>query len=926
MKYSRILSPLLSFFLINSCSWVGNDPDEKRLSINLKARDIASGYEYSGSCSIQAGGWLQEAYSQSRKINSALELLRTDDDCTKLVTSVMDYNSVAFQGNPGDNKQFTKTAETKADQHDATTAIGPSILDSINGSSAGIGAVMIDNMLGSVHHHVTQKKLRIPNAEARNYVSNLLQQIPQNSKCLYNNPAQAKTIVMSAVNMAASFLSTPNSLLGEVNSSVNSFVEFIRQNRFAKSMKELKDANFRDSISCLLEATSVAYCKAYDAEKMLELVEKNQDKDVEQFEPLEGYYMMNREAKIVSDWLIKVMQGVRPKLIQDAEYKNKILDNITEFLQDVYNLEAQVENFRIDYREIKDYTAKKAFILETLLATVVKTIGGSFNRSSRGDVNFFSWTMQSLGIPFFLVGKVDASGNPIIPDEVAARGDRQFQMPWEKYMQTQGSGGGFIDVFDEPDALFDKIATQTKKIAEKAYIGANEYFRTRFIVDIPNLVAQAMSGQRITVRRALLNVKKYMERLYRQYKVNPEIPRSMLAYISETITKIDGVLAAFQKVDEVTYKKIKEFEEDLKKRLDQELNKTKKSKTLSYNDIKARIANIDDPDKIKTSIKKAISPTLGSMNEDIDAIATLGHNDEILQAFLDVIDTTYKNFNILLQRDTYLQTRVFTTVEFDFKQQLHDPSQLDNYVKQLFLVSANDIFADLLNASYGEDPTLLKQAINSAKEIHEKNLSVLENSFGNLFVGMITQYKAISEEQKYYGPSSYLRDSFTRKYNPTVGLLHPIINSTVFGDRFKYNTDIFELNPDVISDHDLSAETAADELSRLCLQSLAFKHINKFKKHCKNTILKSAQRGYFDDQNLSSMYNSYLNDYEKTLNEYIQATKWPAWMKGESKKQRRNKIKTYKRKLDRHYSKNVCAYRDFLRRNRVFQLLREFRR
>jgi hypothetical protein len=825
---------------------------EKTASLKKKKGGrFPASYNFGGSC-VSKGAWVNDALNASRDLKNAINQLRNQEGCESLINVLQNF--------PVESRVPELQEKKDGGLQDLNALANSAIVSNGNGV---IVNTLFGKTLDNVYNRIEYYKENSTPADSSQYGLNLLNgflsELPNHQRCLYNNPNTLQTIATSAIRMASAYTGGDILLTGGVDQTLTNLISVFREKRFSNALTRIDNSEFFLSLSCIVESVTESYCKAVDAKSMLNYLKQNEnDITREGNNPFEGYLVLTRDTDIVSRWLLKVMFGVEPKLLQDAQYKNTILDNVTEFLQDVNNLKAQLNSFKIDLDAQQDQ-GKKTFLLNTVIKTISDTLIGGFQRQNRGDVNFFQWTgVTPEYMPYYLIGRSE------IPREAVTSQDNPSPMSFDQYVQFMGTGNRedrrWLTEFDDPDALFETIRARVAQITELAEAQARSYFRKRFIIDIPNLSSEAITDTRVTVKQSLINVRRYLRRTYAIYREkamdpNNKLDIEILPFIAKTISSIDNIVSAFEKLQDLT----------------------------------RQIVNIQN----------SYEPNDPRIEEEIERLA---ESEEITAQYDTIIDTVYDEFNILLQRDTFLQTRVETMVKFEYADKVRNMEDLDKFQKYAFVLAGQEIISTTLNTSYTINPLEIEQQLNSAMLVHENNLRALEELFSDSYMGVIRHMKGAANGERFHTIEAFLKDSL----NPTLGLYEPVGNLLLYPERYFLENFSYR-KPQFLDDFWGSLEQFSN---RLCIQSLAFKNKTKFAPLCMGSVLSSPNRNaYLDNEPLEERYDRLMLNYIQHLRAYLN--------------NRDNEL-ARRRVLNVQNRDHVCAFRNMLRRNHVFNLLREF--
>ena len=407
------------------------------------------------------------------------------------------------------------------------------------------------------------------------------------------------------------------------------------------------------------------------------------------------------------------------------------------------------------------------------------------------------------------------------------------------------NGGQFQGPFQDPDQLSKVVGQQLERLMDQALNQASLYFQQRMIVDMPNLVNESVTSQTVTVVESLGRISAYLKNLQKKI-IDSNGDLILVPTIQDTRIRIKKILDSYENIRNIA---------------------------------KASLVN--------------------------DEVAL---SDDIKKAYASVIETAFEQFNVLLQRDTFLSNRLSTLIQYDYALRIKQDEDLGKWENQILLESGNEMLYRLLSAT-GHNPTLMKNDLATAQVVNKRNLEALEQFFSDSLYPVIEELGLISDGQQ---PSNNFLNARTlsRLYKDTWGDQGYFGSwqgfwAFAFGGATTYNVLPWtrrmmhpELYPFQVSTQP-AVRGADDEFgsfdqfkSKLCMQTLSFENRAKFEPLCKGAILRSAfdlnkvgRNSEMAKMGLNIHYNSYMNEPLKT---------WP--VRGES----------------------ICAFQDYSRRNLVY--------
>ncbi len=407
------------------------------------------------------------------------------------------------------------------------------------------------------------------------------------------------------------------------------------------------------------------------------------------------------------------------------------------------------------------------------------------------------------------------------------------------------NGGQFQGPFQDPDQLSKVVGQQLERLMDQALNQASLYFQQRMIVDMPNLVNESVTSQTVTVVESLGRISAYLKNLQKKI-IDSNGDLILVPTIQDTRIRIKKILDSYENIRNIA---------------------------------KASLIN--------------------------DEVAL---SDDIKKAYASVIETAFEQFNVLLQRDTFLSNRLSTLIQYDYALRIKQDEDMGKWENQILLESGNEMLYRLLSAT-GHNPTLMKNDLATAQVVNKRNLEALEQLFSDSLYPVIEELGLIADGQQ---PSNNFLNARTlsRLYKDTWGDQGYFGSWQGFwafaiGGATTYNVLPWtrrmmhpELYPFQVSTQP-AVRGADDEFgsfdqfkSKLCMQTLSFENRAKFEPLCKGAILRSAfdlnkvgRNSEMAKMGLNIHYNSYMNEPLKS---------WP--VRGES----------------------ICAFQDYSRRNLVY--------
>ncbi|MBS1959789.1 MAG: hypothetical protein JST80_09980 [Bdellovibrionales bacterium] len=828
-------------------------------------------YNLGGSCPSQ-GAWTQMALQQSQQIAQAIRQLKDNPACkgidqvlADLQTSQRDLQNTAPDGEAQRESQLESMpqemqalkgaiAEGGAINQDAPAMLMNRTLkaasissDLAANSTSATKTTLFSGGLKSKALTALFNKIQAPTAKGLDMISAVMQKLPDYDECLIGHPRQGLAILSGAVKTAAAFSAAGEGVGDKLGNAIVNLATMARDRRFTKALRETDETEFWFSVSCLLESTSKNYCEAENAQEILKYTkdqyiaaQKKNAADPNRDNPLEGYYLMVRDLPTISTWLQKVQFGATPRLRADASFKTKIWNQVTDLTNKTNDIAGFFNEQMILLRELPD-TESKQNQLYTILDNLIGMLSGAGGDTQASDsALFFNTTINSNYLPFFLIGRKE------IPPECRVNSNGGVVMNPLDYIKTGGVGGKYIEEFNDPVALASVIEDKMNWVIQQAGVKASKYFQERLIVDQANLVNQTMSDQYLTVQKALQNVYNYLVRFEKRLVTNKDrADIMMIPSIRETKVKIQKVLRSY---------------DDLRKLGEQMVLAPTK---INDNDLSP---------KVKTAAKK-------------------------------VIDTVFEEFNMWLQKDSFLTGRLSTMIQKDFQMRIKNGQNMTQYQQDILTITQQHLLDKLISV-HGVNPTNSQQDLYQAQVINRRNLHVFEEVFQDTMYRMIIEMKSIVDGKGEAGVRESLKKKIAEERStraktflylpiaypaPGTGIISWLLSPSVH----KRHPGLFEsrhTNVNKVTGIDDVYGSTAQVMAKFCAQTLAFENRAFFRDVCRNTRLKS----YYSD-------GTSKNTLDLTYNDFVPA-------KGNTDFIRKNAKLT---------SKAICAINTFNTRNLV---------
>jgi len=409
-----------------------------------------------------------------------------------------------------------------------------------------------------------------------------------------------------------------------------------------------------------------------------------------------------------------------------------------------------------------------------------------------------------------------------IPPEVRANSSGRVQMEWSDWMQTGGENGGYQSMFDDPDALAQVVESRMNLMIDGANEKAGIFFRQRLVIDLLNLVNRTLVGQNITVRQSLQHIDRYLGR-FEGRLTNSFSDSVMYGTVLETRSRIKSVLQSFQGLAALG--------------------------------------------------REAVTNPIENYGVD--------ERKAVTDAAKLVIDSVFKELEVLYMSDVFLTNRVSTFIERDFAIRIKQGENMTPYQAQLLKITQDQLI-ERMTQLYGVNPVSTKDDLAGAHVINDRNLGAVEEIFSDSIYMMLEELnevvhgrpanaaalknltrKRFEKEREVYRASALSTMSFP-------GMLPQSLYRWFMAgrDAKKDRPDLYirPTNPNSVSSTEDGNGSYAQFRGRLCAQTLAFQGRERFTTLCKGAVVKSFYSAKGEHSQLDLTYDDYMRPgYNKAI-------------------------------------------------------------
>lgn len=522
---------------------------------------LTSAYSFGGACASQ-GVWTQSALSATQSLRRITLQLKDDPNCQALGKSTMSALAELeaqvrdVSDSPRRSTRLSQIpAEIEALRTFATSS--PELKSdvmrlmmnrSIEGAtlSAQVGAesastAVANNM--STRMEDFGERIQRSTKAGVGILSKVVDSLPQLDQCLMGDGQQALgNFMASTIRIATAFAGSGQDSTGsQMAQLVSKLTGVTRERKFTKVLRKLNQQEFLSSMSCLLEVTSESYCQARDAMGLftdgMNNIEWRQTKgkSAQAANPFMGYYVLNTHVPNITKWMQKIQIGVDPKLPTDADFQNKIQQEVVDFYKGFKTLLGTYNSTLLTIKQLPSDEAKRNAVVKLVIDISDSMMG---NRHMNDKTNFFTMNKSPLKIPFFLIGMDDA------PAQVAGKAAGMMPISAEAWLQANYSD---LPQFKDPIALAETVGRNMQDLARDANISVISYFSNWYIVDKQALVNEALTDVNYTVKDSLVVIYDYLEIV--KNRVENTGDSSIVSTIMDTQNRIRLIMQSFEEVE-----------------------------------------------------------------------------------------------------------------------------------------------------------------------------------------------------------------------------------------------------------------------------------------------------------------------------------------------------------------------------------------
>jgi len=714
---------------------------------------------YNGSCTSQ-GDWVTGALSQAEVILNAMETLKNDPNCVGIESVIQNFKPAASaaRGSAGSGGPIMEIRKLSREISDLR-------MMAMDGNASFRGRVM-DVLMNRVSNEAEKKSevegLSVENAvksassiSARTAVTidamaqgvnETLKVLPNLESCFAARPDQKLAITAGIISIMGTFIDAGEGVTSRFGNLMANFATYAVKKEFAKSMSQINEKQYYASLSCLMESSAQAYCSAKDASAILEdqktrRLEERMEINVRENSELRGYFLLVRELPKISNWLQMVLNGLKPQMKSQAEFQQSVVESMNGLIKDKLALEGTYAQEKLTYEQTyKDddspdiLTSKRSAVVELASSLVGIMYGGSMG--SRNSQNFFEKVRPEEQAYFYIL-------DIPYPEELKAA---NAMVSGKGYLKKNIDN---IPELKDPDKAIFKIEENIEKMMISAMQYGTNYFTTWFIPDPTRIVDDAVASAPPNIYQSFINIKNYIDSVIVYYIQNRE---KRISELEEKVADLEIMILE----DKTKYGELKRAKKVLS---------YFKSPTIhaSMIDTRTRITAVLEEFEKRENLIKGITK-----KEDISQYITKDNkiDDEYFLTFInetndclevpladfnskckkdeeekdytkklqnldrELLEKTFEQFNVMLQRDTYLTNRFFGYIMSEYMERVQSGEDEDAYMNDLLAITGRNIVDKLISVNR-LNPNNAKLDLSQAVPINFENLEAMEQLFAD---------------------------------------------------------------------------------------------------------------------------------------------------------------------------------------------------
>lgn len=489
-------------------------------------------YSFGPSCS-SSGQWTAKALQATRTLISTAKSLASDVNCQGMNEMVQSLLAAPTQVAPTIDEQIVNSSDPvgglNSDSANQTqsklTALSSVALSSDPSlqpfsvraghaytkealqsaiTSQSMGQRRFDIARGRFFQYASSARDSIVSANALTQLANAL---PSFQSCLIGRPGPDMGLILSSVvGLGAAIAGNSSGPAPATSSMVQSILALVHNSKFASAISSLKQEQFTQSLSCLMEVSTESYCSVLDMQNLIKspaLNEKSIKAKVHgnAKNALSGYNILTVHLPNIYQWAQQVQFGVAPRTSADAAFGNDAVNLVSSFQTRSRTLPTFL------WEAEKQLMGQNSAGRKTTLINAIRAIATLIEQdpmSVISSTNFFFQTQNRYVLPFYLLDE----GNNVPPCVFSTSGGNACD-PYAM-LNTPGLYPR-LDNFD--DSYLAKIRARLSSLTSDATEKANRYYQSRLIPNTISLAVQSLNSPTVSVKDSFEFVLNYIDYL-----------------------------------------------------------------------------------------------------------------------------------------------------------------------------------------------------------------------------------------------------------------------------------------------------------------------------------------------------------------------------------------------------------------------------
>jgi hypothetical protein len=545
------VSVLSSLHLFASQSFAG--PDE------------ANPYAFGPACGSR-GAWTQKAAASSAALISIFKNLQLNnkncDGLTPLINivnqvqgnSMLANDSVSENGLPNFQVQNQMSALSNV-----ATSPDENMTPFVQRAQRAYTQLALQNTISSPSHPERRIDPRSPKTSlfanstkvanlSASLLTELVNSLPAYQDCLIGRPSEVGVAMTSIVNIGASIVGNHSGGVSPTMSNlVKSILELLQKDKFTSGISKLDQEQLNESMSCMMEFSTEAYCSVLDMQKLQATKNLPADNQREKskspddlINPMSGYYILTVHLPNIYNWIKLVQLGVPAQFEADSKVKTDAIALDSANKQLFITLPAIFSEAKYQIDKLPALTAKK----QALINAIQKIYSKILELNQLSSTNFFFQSVDQYILPFYLLDLDN------IPSCI--------------YETTGGTPCSAFDILNKPGqfpkldnidtAYLNKIEAKLKALISDASDKDSIYYQSRLITNMESLGVNALNSPTYSVKDSFEYIYAYLGYLKKFIEDKGRDDDNLLnivPVINDALNRFEVILSAFDDLGKV---------------------------------------------------------------------------------------------------------------------------------------------------------------------------------------------------------------------------------------------------------------------------------------------------------------------------------------------------------------------------------------